>query len=341
MDFPPSGKKRPAPLERAIEEAARPLIDIRAGNPRFEAELLLAHALARPRAFLFTHPEYRPSEKEEAAFAHLLGRRLSGEPLQYVLGTAAFRHLTLRVGPGVLIPRSETEVLVGIAWQALQARLRLDQAARDRGASDSHGGQASTSGAREREIPSREERPWVIDVGVGSGAILLALLDEERRSPGSEAVRPPRFRALGIDPSPVAMRYARENALANGLPAPQLVRAGVLAPISASDPPAPVIGIVSNPPYISTAEMAELPVEIREHEPALALHGGDDGLSVIRELLDQSLAFLGRGAFLCFEMGAGQEEAVRAELERRGLLGRATIHPDLAGRPRVVFVNPA
>ena len=102
-----------------------------------------------------------------------------------------------------------------------------------------------------------------------------------------------------------------------------------------------MIGIVSNPPYISTAEMAELPVEIREHEPALALHGGDDGLSVIRELLDQSLAFLGRGAFLCFEMGAGQEEAVRAELERRGLLGRATIHPDLAGRPRVVFVNPA
>lgn len=334
-------------IDRLIADAARSLRGIKAGNPRFEAELLLARALERPRVFLFIHPEYRPRVSEHAAFAELLGRRLSGEPLQYVLGTAAFRNLTLRVGPGVLIPRSETEVLVGIAWKALHPRLGQAPPGAEVGQrSPGPRPAADPTGGRGNPPP-----PWVIDVGIGSGAILLALLDEARAEAAAEAgpldapgtgaphTDPP-FLPLGIDASPVALRYTIMNAELNHLTRPHLVCGDLLSAFSAVDPGAPVAAIVSNPPYVSTAEMAALPPEIREHEPGTALDGGPDGLDVIRELLDQTLAFIGRGALLCFEMGADQEEAVRRELGHRGLLDQATVHPDLAGRPRVVLVTP-
>jgi len=291
-------------IDRWLEDAADSLAALGAGNPHFEAELLLAQALGRPRVFLFTHPEYEPDENERRVLDELLGRRLAGEPLQYVLGNAVFRHLTLRVGPGVLIPRAETEVLAGIALEALRARRQ----------------EGPTAG-----------KPWVVDVGVGSGAILLALMKEAADL---------RFHPLGIDASPAALGCTLENAQANGLPRPHLIRGDLLSALSAVDPPTPVLAIVSNPPYVSTAEMRALPPEIREHEPATALHGGKDGLDVIRRLLDESLAFVGRGAFLCFEIGAMQEEAVRHELRLRGLLARASVHRDLAGRPRVVLVEP-
>jgi release factor glutamine methyltransferase len=312
-------------IDRWIATSARVLRELGAGNPRFEAELLLAQAIQRPRTFLFTHPEYLPTEEEQAHLNELLGRRLSGEPLQYVLGTAAFRELTLRVGPGVLIPRSETEILVGIAWEALGRW-------------------------RQRALRSAPP-PWVIDVGVGSGAILLAVLYEathmllaQNDDPGTPQIW---FRALGIDVSPVALACTAENARLNALPVPALVCGDLLACVraashagAASGPRPVVAAIVSNPPYITSAEMGELPPEIREHEPPVALHGGADGLDVVRRLLDEAAPFVRKGAILCFEIGATQEAAVRHELARRGLEAQATIHADLARHPRVVLVEP-
>jgi release factor glutamine methyltransferase len=313
-------------IDRWIAEAARALREIGAGNPRFEAELLLAQAIRRSRTFLLTHPEYPPTEEERALLNELLGRRLSGEPLQYVLGTAAFRELTLRVGPGVLIPRSETEVLVEIAGEAL--------------------------GRWWQRAPRATPLPWVIDVGVGSGAILLALIYEaahmllaQNDDPGTPQVW---FRPLGIDVSPVALGYAAENARLNGLPEPALLcgdlLSGVRVPPSVdagAGPGSPLVAaIVSNPPYITSAEMTELPPEIREHEPPAALHGGPDGLDVVRRLLDDAMPFVRRGAILCFEIGETQETRLRQELERRGLERQTTVHADLAQRPRVVLVEP-
>lgn len=312
-------------VDRLIRDAARALAAIRAGNPRFEAELLIAHALRRPRIFLFTHPEYAPTEEERTRFDELLGRRLSGEPLQYVLGTAQFRELTLKVGPGVLIPRSETEVLVEIAWRALLRR---------RPAAEAVAGTAAEAraDARGRAV----ERPWVIDVGVGSGAILLGLVYEAAQelmpAPGQCWFRP-----LGLDVLPAALHLTAENARLNRLALPFLACGDLL---SAIDPERSVAAIVSNPPYIASDEMPDLPPEILEHEPPVALHGGPDGLDVIRELLDQALGFVARGTLLCFEIGGDQEEAVGRELDRRGLSAIARIHPDLAGRPRVVCVDP-
>ena len=312
-------------IDRWIAEAARTLRELGAGNPRFEAELLLAQAIQRPRTFLFTHPEYQPTSKERARLNELLGRRLSGEPLQYVLGTAAFRDLTLRVGPGVLIPRSETEILVEIAWDAL--------------------------GRWHQRSPRAAPAPWVIDVGVGSGAILLALLYEATHmllaqcdDPGTPQVW---FHALGIDVAPIALGYTVDNARLNELPRPALacgdllscVRIAAGASGSASGGPS-VAAIVSNPPYIPSAEMFGLQPEIREHEPPVALHGGADGLDVVRRLLDEALPFVRQGAILCFEIGEEQEAAVRAELAERGLDRLTTVHTDLAQRPRVVLVEP-
>jgi len=299
-------------IARRIAAASDLLRRSGAGNPRFEAELLAAAALARERIFLFTHPEYEPTEEETARFDMLLARRLCREPLQYVLGTAAFRDLLLGVGPGVAIPRCETELLVEIAWQALMRWRARAAGTASRGAS---------------------ARPWLIDVGVGSGAILLALLHEAVRSGGET----PWFRPLGIDIAPRPLAVTAENARRCRLPVPALLRGDLL---SAVDPAAPVAAIVSNPPYVSSAEMRALPEEIREHEPPIALHGGDDGLEVIRRLLDLSAPFLHRGALFCCEIGAAQEGGVREELARRGWLRYSTIHPDLAGRPRVVLVEP-
>ncbi len=343
-----------ANLSRMLSGAAEAIEVIGAGNPRFEAELLLSHVLKKPRVFLFTHPEYLPSEDERRLFQTLLDRRLSSEPLQYVLGTAAFRHLMLLVRPGVLIPRSETELLVDKAWEALQgwADARFGP------------GGAPLGGRPPDPDAAGVARPWVIDVGVGSGAILLALVYEavwgsvnanaggrggqarpagpDREVRDAETADPGWgtglwFHPLGIDISPVPLSLTSENAALNRLPRPHLLLADYL---SALDSGAPVAGIVSNPPYISTPEMADLPTEIREHEPHEALYGGADGLGAIRILIDQSLPFIRRGSFLCFEIGGTQGQAVRGELARLDLLDSATIFSDLAGRPRVVLVNP-
>lgn len=290
-------------IAELLRDATDAIAAIGAGNPRFEAELLLAHALDRSRVYLFTYPDQQPTPAQAAAFAALLERRRSHEPLQYVLGTAAFRHLTLRVAPGVLIPRSETEILVEHAWQALRVRLR------------------------------RGTSPWVIDVGVGSGAILLALLDETRRELGGDGT----WRALGIDIATTPLRLTAENAARGELPRPELLIGDLLTAIS---PHAPVAGIVSNPPYIATGEMADLPEEIRAHEPHEALHAGQDGLGVILPLLEAVRPFLDRGAFACIEIGGTQGEAVMAAVAALGLARCATLYPDLAQRPRVLLLDP-
>jgi release factor glutamine methyltransferase len=163
---------------------------------------------------------------------------------------------------------------------------------------------------------------------------------EAEGSHGPNYKRETWFRPLGVDLSPHAIEVTAGNARSCGLPLPEpcLLHADLL---SAIGPAADVAAIVSNPPYVTSAEMRALPCEIREYEPPVALHGGPDGLAVIRELLDQSIPFVERGTLLCFEIGATQDEALRAELAGRGLLELASIHRDLAGRPRVVVVEPS
>ncbi len=274
-----------------IRDCARRLERIGAGNPRLEAEYLMAAAMGIPRIRLWLI-DSGPDPDAIARFEGLVVRRLSREPLQYVLGSADFAGLNLDVGPGVFIPRSETEVLV----ERMADRLRAD------------GGAVR-----------------LIDVGTGSGAVLLGIL-----------ARLPRARGIGIDTAPSALPLARRNAERNGLgPRATFARGDLLSAIR----PARIWdGIVSNPPYVMECEGPDLSPEIRLHEPPEALFGGKDGLDVVRRLIPGAAERLRPGGTLAIEIGITQRDSA-LDLLRGGSWEEATVEPDLTGRPRILLAR--
>jgi release factor glutamine methyltransferase len=297
ISMPPSGAN---PLFARIRDAARRIESIGAGNPRLEAEYLMAAALGVTRIRLWLI-DRSPSAHELEVFEQLVARRLAHEPLQYVLGNVEFAGLDLVVGPGVLIPRSETEVLVERVESAFRVR---------------HG--------------DGLDAPMIVDVGTGSGAILLALL-----------LRFPRATGIGIDIRPEALAWARRNAerLAEGESARMPGLAGrvefllgdLLEPLA---PERVIDAVVSNPPYVRLDERDALAPEIRDHEPPEALFAGADGLDLIRRLIPQASARLRSGGLLAIEIGITQADALRDLLSGEEWVA-VEICPDLTGRPRV------
>lgn len=262
---------------------------------RLDAEHLLAHALGLKRLQLYLQFD-RPLEREELdRFRPLLKRRADREPLQYIMGHAAFRNLELAVDRRVLIPRPETEILVDevLAWAGAQ------------------GGDLTA-----------------LDVGVGSGAIALALLTEG-----------PFARVVGTDAAGDALAVARENARAVGMAERLELREGSLfnpvAPGETFDV------VVSNPPYVAEAEAATLEPEVGVWEPAHALFAGPDGLAVLRRLVAEGGAYVAPGGLLALEVGAGQAGLVVAEVEAAGGYDDVRVRRDLAGKERVVLARRA
>lgn len=312
------------PLFLRIRDAARRIESIGAGNPRLEAEYLMAAALGMPRIRLWL-VERPPQASEFAAFDRLLDRRLAREPLQYVLGTAEFAGIELQVGPGVLIPRSETEILVEQVEEALRA------AAGAAGASGSAGAPAVS-----RDLGASGPAPLIVDVGTGSGAILLALL---RRIEGA--------RGIGIDAQEAALAWARRNAErlaaedADAFPRlkdrVEFLLGDLLEPLGCG---LRVDAVVSNPPYVRLDERPQLAPEIRDHEPPEALFAGEDGLELIRRLIPQAEFHLAPGGLLALEIGITQGDAVRGLLAG-GAWKSVEVRPDLTGRPRIVLARRA
>jgi release factor glutamine methyltransferase len=282
-------------LERVLELSRKAAIvfgDRGFENPRLEAELLLAGVLGIRRLDLYLQHDRPLTVEELERFRGAVRRRLRHEPLQYVLGTAAFRQLELAVDPRVLVPRPETEVLVGLV---------LDWAA------------------------SRGSRGRVLDVGTGSGAIALSLAAE-----GS-------FRdVVATDVSADALAAAAGNAARCALAGRVEFRRGALFEAVAGER---FDIIVSNPPYIAEAERQSLQPEVRDHEPALALFGGADGLSVIRPLVTGAPGFLEPGGLLAVELGLGQGEAVLGLLDATGAFTGARVAADLTGRGRFALAE--
>jgi release factor glutamine methyltransferase len=243
-------------------------------TPRLDAELLLGHALGLSRLELYTQHDRPLTDDERAVFRELVGRRAAREPVAYILGEWGFRRLTLRVDRRALVPRPETEILVE---RCLALLAGVDE-------------------------------PRVLDVGVGTGAIALAIADEH---PGA--------RVVGADTSRDALALARENAELNGLSVE--LREGGLEE-AAGDWEL----VVSNPPYVLPGEWEELQPEIRLWEPRGALVG---------EGLHEELARRVRTGALALEVGDGQARAVASALETLGY-GEIRITRDLAGRERVV-----
>lgn len=251
----------------ALPEAERRLAAAGVDTPRVDAELLLAHVLGTTRSGVYANLD----REVDGDLERLLERREAREPLAYVLGEWGFRRLTLKTDARALVPRPESETVVERAL-------------------------ALAAGVAE---------PRVLDVGVGSGAIALAVKDER-----------PDARVTGVDVSPDALALARENAARLGLDV-ELREGGIEAAAEGWDV------VVSNPPYVESLD--GLQPELRYEPPAALLGTG----------FHEAIARAARTRFLVLEVGDGQAPSVAAALEREGYAGVA-ITRDLAGRERVV-----
>lgn len=258
-------------------------------DPDLDARVLVCAAVDIDHAKLIRDPDVPLGATGAARLLGYVARRLAREPVSRILGRREFWGLDFSVTPAVLDPRPETEGLV----EAVLARL----------------------GPPRRQAPLR-----LLDLGVGSGAILAALLSELPLALG-----------IGVDSSFAAARVAAQNLSALGLGGRGLVACGDWD--AAIGPRFDVI--VSNPPYITTGEMLTLAPEVRDYDPPQALDGGVDGLRPYRRLVPVLAERLTPAGLLAFECGTGQGAEIAALLRSAGLLDVAVV-PDLAGHDRVV-----
>lgn len=256
-------------------------------SPVIDARLLVEAAAAASRAEIISDPHRVLTEDQAAALEAYVARRERREPVSHILGSKGFWKIMLRVTPDVLTPRPDTETILDVVLPAFEEAQRFS----------------------------------VLDLGVGSGALLLAILAER---PGA--------RGLGVDVSEEALAVARENAANLGLAS----RAALLrSDWTAGLDEASFDLVVSNPPYIASADIADLAPEVRDHEPRLALDGGADGLDAFRVLAPQILRVLKDGGLFAVEIGADQSAAVEKLFTQAGALEVKTVK-DLAARDRVV-----
>jgi release factor glutamine methyltransferase len=283
-------------VNAARRDIARRFRDRGIDTPDLDARILIGHALGLDHTALTLAGEQCLEAAEIARIETLAGRRLGREPIARITGTKEFWGLPLKITSAVLVPRPETETVVE------QALAETDR-----------------TGPRSRALR-------IADLGVGSGAILIALLAEL-----------PNACAIGTDRDPAALALARENARRLSV-AP---RAGFVAcDFGAAVAPGCDL-VVTNPPYICTNEIAELESDVREFDPVGAIDGGPDGLASYRVIAIHAQQILSPGAHLIAEIGRGQGDAVAALFASAGF-GRIRIEPDLAGISRVVVAirNP-
>lgn len=295
------GTTGPVTRRRLLETGARRLFAAGVPTARLDAEVLLAWALGADRSALHVHPERAVGEREAAAFESTLRQRCERVPLAYAVGTKEFWSLDFEVTPDVLIPRPETERIVELA---------LDLA-------------AGSGITRRGRSTARNFRPSICDMGTGSGCIAVALAREL-----------PCASVTAVDISPAALAVAQRNARRHGVEERiELVQGDLFASLSGRC----FDLVVSNPPYVATAEFAALEPELR-YEPAIALAGGADGLDVIRRLVAASPGYLAPGGWLLLEVSATRAATV-AGLARASGLTDVRVVADHAGLPRVVMAR--
>jgi release factor glutamine methyltransferase len=255
-----------------------------------DARLLVGHALHLDRARLIAQSDRILEAREINVISALAARRLKREPVSRILGQKEFWSIALAITPDVLVPRPETETVVeGALDFVVRGGLRM-------------------------------EKLRILDIGTGSGALLLALLRELPNATGT-----------GTDISTGALKVARENAARCGVEG----RCTFVVCDIASVVEGPFDLLVSNPPYIAHNEITSLAPEVKNYDPTVALDGGDDGLAAYRAIAADAKRLLAPGARMFVELGAGQEAAVRDLFTNVGLTA-GIARTDLAGIPRVL-----
>ncbi len=283
----------PTTVDQALTAAAARLSAAGVEDPRRDARLLIAAAIEAGPAQLIAYPERALDGAEAARIEASLARRAAREPVSRILGRRGFWSLELEITPDTLDPRPDSETLVAAVLERI-------------GAQGLVGAPLS-----------------VLDLGTGSGCLLLALLSEL-----------PAARGLGLDISAAALAVARRNARKLGL----FHRARFALGDWGSGLDGSWQLIVSNPPYITEGEIEDLAPEVARYDPRLALTAGPDGLDAYRKLLPQAARLLEPGGMLALEVGCGQQDAVTALLAGTGFieLGR---YRDLGGIERCLLAT--
>ena len=277
-----------ATLVQAWTQARKRLEGAGVEAPVIDARLLLEAASGATRADILTDPHRVLTSEQSATLDAFLARREAREPVSHILGRKGFWTVELKVTRDVLTPRPDTETLVDGLLKSLPA----------------------------------EEPMRILDLGAGSGAILLALLAER-----------PLWSGVGVDISPEALEVARENAALLKL---EDRASFVHASWAEGQPDHAFDAVASNPPYIPSADIAGLEPEVSRHEPVLALDGGPDGLDAYRLLAPQVLRVLKPGGVFALEIGHDQGKAVEALMTAAGA-GYSRVISDLGQRDRVVI----
>ncbi len=257
-------------------------------SPRLDAEILLAHVLQKERIYLYAHYDEPLSSEERAAYRELVIKRAQRYSVAHLLGVRPFMGLDFSVNEDVLVPRPETEMLVETV---------LSYEKKD----------ASFS---------------VLDMGTGSGAILISILHERPNATG-----------LAVDISPKALDVARKNGQALGV-ADRITF--LESNLFEAVPKGTFDWIVSNPPYLTAYDMEHLQPEVR-HDPESALYGGVDGLDFYHALADKSAAYVKPRGYIAVEVGAGQSKKVADLFTTTGAFSLTDIVVDYGDIERVVL----
>ncbi|HXL67850.1 MAG TPA: peptide chain release factor N(5)-glutamine methyltransferase [Xanthobacteraceae bacterium] len=275
-------------LRRAI--AAR-LHDAGIESAELDARVLLAHALGIEASKLIAASDERIPAASLERIDRLVGRRLAREPVARIVGYREFWSRDFALGPDTLVPRPESETVVEAALAA---------------------------------FPDRHAELRVLDLGVGSGVLLAAVLLERPRATG-----------VGVDRNAGALAVARANLADLGLSARGTLLCGDwTAPVGAK-----FDLVVANPPYIPTAGLAQLTLEVCEHDPIFALDGGPDGLAAYRAIVADLSRVLTPHGVAVLELGQGQEAAVVALANARGLVAGGAAKRDLSGLSRALVLR--
>jgi release factor glutamine methyltransferase len=267
--------------ERLLEDAVTRLAEAGVGSPVADAEWLLSHVLGAPRALL---RRSAVDATQKAAYLELVDARARRFPLQHLTGSAAFRYVEVEVGPGVFVPRPETELLAG--WAIEHAAALTD--------------------------------PVVVELCAGSGAISLSIVHEV-----------PHARVHAVELDPPAVEWAQRNLAGTGVDLRQGDMAEAFADLDGA-----VDVVVANPPYIPLDAWESVVPEARDHDPALALWSGDDGLDAMRVVEQTAWRLLRPGGVVGAEHADAQGESAPAVFAARWADVRD--HRDLAQRPRWV-----
>ncbi|MEO0513081.1 MAG: peptide chain release factor N(5)-glutamine methyltransferase [Planctomycetota bacterium] len=281
-------------------------------SPRLSAELLLSHVLGCERLRLYMEADRPASEIERSALRDLVRRALDHEPVQYLVGEWSFFGLAMTTDARALVPRPSTETVVEAVLEHCKSTPGFGGASRE------------TAG----------DGVFVVDVCTGSGAIACAIAKEL-----------PASRLLATDVSEEALGLAAENVGRHGLgDRVELAPGDLLAPVLEH----PVAGrraelhaLVSNPPYVSDAEWEALPANVKDHEPAVALRGGRDGLDLVRPILEDAPELLRPSGLLAIEVAASHAARVLELAQGDDRLRGARIVRDFEGLDRTLVAERA